>query len=146
MDTIRICKECQKPLPQNAPEGLCPECLAHVALGSEPAVPGTRVPPGPAALAAQFPQLEILELLGMGGMGMVYKGRQPKLDRLVALKILPIASMPDASFAERFEREAKALAKLNHPGIVAVYDFGQTNEYYYFIMEYVDGMNLRQLI
>jgi tRNA A-37 threonylcarbamoyl transferase component Bud32 len=146
MDTIQICKQCQKPLPQNAPEGLCPECLARVALGSEPAVPGPRVPPAPAALAEQFPQLEILELLGMGGMGMVYKARQPRLDRFVALKILPIASMPDASFAERFEREAKALARLNHPGIVTLHDFGQTREYYYFIMEYVDGMNLRQLI
>jgi predicted Ser/Thr protein kinase len=146
MDTLRVCQRCQKPVPPNAPEGLCPECLARVALGSEPAGPGTRVPPAPAALAAQFPQLEILELLGMGGMGMVYKARQPRLDRLVALKILPIASMPDASFGERFEREAKALARLNHPGIVTLYDFGQTQGYYYFIMEFVDGMNLRQLI
>ena len=146
MDTIRICKQCRKPLPQDAPEGLCPDCLARVALGTEPATPGTRLPPAPADLAAQFPQLEIVELLGMGGMGMVYKARQPRLDRLVALKILPIDSMPDASFAERFEREAKAPAKLNHPGIVILYDFGQTAEYYYFIMEFVDGMNLRRLI
>src|SRR5271170_505475 len=104
MDTIRVCKQCHKPLPQNAPEGLCPECLARVALGSEPSVPGIRVPPAPAALAAQFPQLEILELLGMGGMGMVYKARQPKLDRIVALKILPMDSAPHPSFAERFNR------------------------------------------
>ena len=146
MDTLRICQQCRKPLPPNAPEGLCPECLARVALGSEPATPGTRLAPEPSVLTAQFPQLEILELLGMGGMGMVYKARQPRLDRLVALKILAIDSMPDPSFAERFEREAKALAKLNHPGIVTLYDFGQTMEYYYFIMEFVDGTNLRQLI
>src|SRR5208283_1370005 len=146
MDTLRICQQCRKPLPQNAPEGLCPECLARVALGSEPATPGTRVPPAPAVLAAQFPQLEILELLGMGGMGMVYKARQPRLDRFVALKILPVESAQHPSFAERFNREAKALAKLNHPGIVAVYDFGQTGQYYYFVMEYVDGMNLRRLL
>ena len=68
MDTIRICKECQKPLPQNAPEGLCPECLARVALGSKPAIPGKRNPPDSAELAAQFPQLEVMELLGMGGI------------------------------------------------------------------------------
>ena len=160
MDTIRICKQCRQPLPENAPEGLCPACLAKVALGSEPAAPGatinvnplaeaapaTRVAPDPAKLAAQFPQLEIIELLGMGGMGMVYKARQPRVDRLVALKILPVDSARGASFAERFEREAKALAKLNHPGIVTFYDFGQTSEYYYFIMEYVDGMNLRRLL
>src|ERR1039458_8920583 len=143
MDTMRICKQCRQPLPENAPEGLCPACLAKVALGSEPAaagatinvnplaeaVPGTRVSPDPAQLAAQFPQLEIIELLGMGGMGIVYKARQPRLDRLVALKILPMESAPHPSFAERFSREAKALAKLNHPGIVAVYDFGRTGQY-----------------
>jgi serine/threonine protein kinase len=93
-----------------------------------------------------IPQLEILELLGMGGMGMVYKARQPNLDRIVALKILLKESAPHPSFAERFSREAKAPAKLNHPGIVNVYDFGQTGEYYYFVMEYVDGMNLRALL
>ena len=146
MDTMRICKQCRKTLPADAPEGLCPECLARVALGSEPASQGTRIPPDPAYLAAQFPQLEINGLLGMGGMGMVYQARQPRLDRLVALKILPVDPKRDPAFAERFEREAKALAKLNHPGIVTLYDFGQTAEYYYFIMEFVDGMNLRQLL
>jgi serine/threonine protein kinase len=65
---------------------------------------------------------------------------------LVALKILPIESDRDPSFAERFEREAKALARLNHPGIVAVYDFGQTKDFYFFVMEYVEGMNLRELL
>jgi serine/threonine protein kinase/ribosomal protein L7/L12 len=161
MATLRICQQCRQPLPENAPEGLCPACLAKVALGSEPATPGptininqlageaapgARIAPDPAQLAAQFPQLEILELLGMGGMGMVYKARQPRLDRFVALKILPVESQQHPSFAERFGREAKALAKLNHPGIVNIYDFGQTNEYYYFVMEYVDGMNLRHLL
>jgi serine/threonine protein kinase len=161
MDTLRICKQCRQPLPENAPEGLCPICLAKAALASEPttpgatininelanqAAPGTRVATVPAELAAQFPQLEIIELLGMGGMGMVYKARQPRVDRLVALKILPVESNRGPSFAERFEREAKALAKLNHPGIVTFYDFGQTSKYYYFIMEYVDGMNLRRLL
>jgi predicted Ser/Thr protein kinase len=154
------CPQCQQPQPENAPEGLCPACLAKVALETEPATsggtininpmgeaaPGTRVPPDPAQLAAQFPQLEIIELLGAGGMGMVYKARQPRLDRFVALKILPVESAAHPSFAERFNREAKALAKLNHPGIVDVYDFGQTGQYYYFVMEYVDGMNLRRLL
>jgi serine/threonine protein kinase len=102
--------------------------------------------------------LEILELLGQGGMGAVYKARQPKLDRFVALKILPPGR--DAAFAERFTREARALAKLSHPAIVAVHDFGQTGDpgaaepealatkqrLYYFIMEYVDGVNLRQTL
>jgi predicted Ser/Thr protein kinase len=99
--------------------------------------------PSIAELAPHFPQLEILELLGQGGMGAVYKARQKNLDRLVALKILPHDS-GDRGFAERFTREARTLAKLNHPGIVAVHDFGTAGNLYWFVMEYVDGVNLRQ--
>jgi predicted Ser/Thr protein kinase len=102
--------------------------------------------PDPIALAEHFPQLEVLELLGQGGMGAVYKARQLKLDRLVALKILPLETGSDPTFAERFNREARALARLNHPNIVAVHDFGEAGGLYYFIMEYVDGANLRQLL
>jgi tRNA A-37 threonylcarbamoyl transferase component Bud32 len=104
------------------------------------------VPPTPAELAPLFSQLEIIELLGQGGMGAVYKARQPRLDRLVALKILPPQAALDPNFAERFAREARALARLSHPQIVAMYDFGDVNGLYYFLMEYVDGADLRQLI
>ena len=86
--------------------------------GPQPTTPYTRgggfVPPTPAQLAARFPQLEILELLGQGGMGAVYKARQPALDRLVALKILPPDVGQDPAFCERFTREAHALARLSH--------------------------------
>src|SRR5580658_9281733 len=78
-------------------------------------------------------------------MGAVYKARQPGLDRVVALKILPPETVSGSAFVERFNREARALAKLNHPNIVAVYEFGQVNGLPYFIMEFVDGLNLRQL-
>ncbi len=103
-----------------------------------------RSPPDLETIRAAFPQLEILELIGQGGMGAVYKARQPKLDRIVALKILPMRLARESSFAERFEREGRLLARLNHPNIVGVYDFGQTDGLYYLIMEYVDGVNLRQ--
>jgi len=103
-------------------------------------------PPALDQLQPHFPELEILELLGAGGMGAVYKALQKKLDRAVALKILPLETARDPAFAERFAREAKALARLNHPNIVAVYDFGQSGPYYYFIMEFVEGTNLRGLI
>jgi tRNA A-37 threonylcarbamoyl transferase component Bud32 len=116
------------------------------AKGASTAAPrGTFSPPEPAALARHFPQLEVLELLGQGGMGAVYKARQVKLDRLVALKILPPEAGGDA-FAERFSREARALARLNHPHIVAVYDFGEAAEFYYLLMEFVEGVNVRQLL
>jgi serine/threonine protein kinase len=97
-------------------------------------------------IARQFPQLEILECLGRGGMGVVYKARQPRLNRFVALKILAREKEKDPRFAERFTREAQSLARLNHPNIVTVYDFGETNGLFYLLMEFVDGMSLRQLL
>jgi tRNA A-37 threonylcarbamoyl transferase component Bud32 len=104
------------------------------------------VAPTPDELAPFFPQLEVLELIGQGGMGAVYKARQTKLDRLVAVKILPPEWGRDPAFAERFTREARALARLNHPHIVAVHDFGETGGLYYLVMEFVDGPNLRQVL
>src|SRR5437016_10182929 len=150
MNTQRICTNCGVPLAASAPEGLCPKCLMKVGLGSEADNPGQaakkRAPaPPPEEIAKYFPQLQILELLGQGGMGMVYKARQPQLDRFVALKILLPELSGDPAFAERFTREAKSLARLNHPNIVGVYDFGRTGDFYYFVMEYVDGMNLWQM-
>ncbi len=103
-------------------------------------------PPGVDELGRKFPQLEILSLIGRGGMGAVYKARQRELDRVVALKILPPGFGDDAAFAERFTREARALAKLNHPGIVTIHDFGRADGLYFFVMEFVDGVNLRQLL
>jgi serine/threonine protein kinase len=103
-------------------------------------------PPSTQELGLKFPQLEIIELIGRGGMGAVYKARQKELDRIVALKILPPGIGDDAAFAERFAREAKALARLNHPGIVTIHDFGRTDGLYFFVMEFVDGVNLCQLL
>ena len=158
---------------RTSPECLCPECLLRQGLcrgtggpettgpaaaetgsgtpgGAGPTASFTAssrfVPPEPRELARHFPQLEILELLGSGGMGAVYQARQPALDRLVALKILPPGVAHDPSFAERFTREARVLARLSHQHIVIVHDFGWAGDLYYFIMEFVDGMNLRQLI
>jgi tRNA A-37 threonylcarbamoyl transferase component Bud32 len=113
---------------------------------------GTRIvspPPSvltPDAIAKFFPQLEILECLGRGGMGVVYKARQPRLNRLVALKILAPEREQDPAFAGRFEKEALALARLNHPNIVTIHDFGQAGGMYYLLMEYVEGVNLSQLL
>ncbi|HET6325183.1 MAG TPA: protein kinase [Planctomycetaceae bacterium] len=168
MTETRTCPKCGAQLSSEAPAGICPKCLMQAGLGgqatadhskatSPPFAPQDRsaatVPPPsrPASpyletLAQQFPQLEILEHLGQGGMGVVYKARQRNLNRLVAVKILPPSVGADPAFAERFTREAQALAQLNHPNIVQVYDFGRTDEFFYFVMEYVDGVNLRALI
>ena len=130
--------------------GLCPECLIKAGFPTstetQPDRPNRFTPPTVAELTAKFPQLEILELIGQGGMGAVYRARQKELDRIVALKILPPDIGHDAAFAERFTREAKALARLNHPGIVTIHDFGRADGLYFFVMEFVDGLNLKQLL
>ena len=142
------CPRCGQARPANAPQALRPRCV--LAAGFETAPddrPGstTRGIPPVSQIASHFPQLELLEPLGQGGMGWVYKARQVQLDRLVALKVLPPHVAADPAFAQRFQREARALARLNHPNIVSIHEFGQAGPYYYFVMEYVDGANLRQL-
>lgn len=168
MPETKRCPRCQVEIPAESPEELCPGCLLQAGLEpmTAPVQPGTAaytppgpgfVPPTPEVLQTAFPQLEILELLGKGGMGAVYKAKQRGLDRLVAVKILPPEYSQDPAFAERFQREAKALAQLSHPNIVGVHDIGQafpsppaplpegaSGGYCYFVMEYVDGVNLRQ--
>lgn len=186
-DSIR-CPQCGIEVPGDAPQGLCPNCVLKAGFGtpltgsgagsqgdaaSEGSASARFIPPTPEELAPYFPDLEILELIGRGGMGVVYKARQKRLDRLVALKILAPKIGQDAAFAARFEREARALAMLGHPHIVAVYDFGQTegvgepeianpqspipdpksqipdpkfSPLYYFLMEFIDGLSLRQLL
>jgi predicted Ser/Thr protein kinase len=104
------------------------------------------MPLPPEQIAPLFPQLEILSCLGRGGMGVVYKARQKTLNRLVALKLLAPERSGDAQFAARFTREAQALAALSHPNIVTIYDFGQAGGFYFLLMEFVDGLNLRQLM
>ena len=144
-----ICPECGKPVPPDSQHQLCPSCLMAQALASQTvddkkahAAP----PPTPDEIAGKFPQFEILECLGRGGMGVVYKARQKSLNRLVAIKILAPEREHDARFAERFAREAELLAKLSHPHIVTIHDFGETGGLYYLVMEFVDGVSLRDLL
>ncbi|MFO1040535.1 MAG: serine/threonine-protein kinase [Planctomycetaceae bacterium] len=155
------CPQCEGDLPANFPPGVCPACLLRQGMSpstmtgaaEEPASRGTGsggrqhwVPLTPEELAPRFPQLEIVQLLGHGGMGAVYKVRQKELDRWAALKILPDGVASDPSFAERFQREARTLAQLSHPHIVTVYEFGQRDGIFFLLMEFIDGVTLRQAI
>lgn len=88
----------------------------------------------------------IIEELGSGGMGTVYKGYDPGLDRYVAIKMLSPQLVREEIFVQRFLQEARAAAKLNHSSIVVIYEIGQESDLYYFAMEYVDGISLSRLI
>ena len=143
------CPDCRQPIPVNAPQGLCPKCLMSGA--AAPTETGTlaetrpKLPaPSVEEIAHAFPQLQIIGLIGRGGMGFVYRARQPRLERDVALKILPQHLAAHPGFAERFAREGKVLAKLNHPNIVSIFDFGESGGFFFLLMEFVDGVNLRQ--
>ncbi len=149
----KSCPQCGGSLPDGSLEGICPKCLMQMNLAGPTQMENetgakAKRPQAPSVeeIKPLFPQLEVLDFIGQGGMGAVYKARQKELDRTVALKILPAEIGETPGFAERFTREARALAKLNHPGIVTIYDFGRADGLYFFLMEYVDGLNLRQLL
>src|SRR6202795_1270577 len=95
--------------------------------------PGTRLGP-----------YEIISAIGAGGMGEVYKARDTRLDRTVAIKVLPTHLADRAELRERFEREAKTIASLNHPHICTLYDTGHQDEVDFLVMEYIEGEPLAQ--
>ncbi len=142
-------RNAMEPQENNGLSGLDPAELLKQGAGEDTFAenhPGGFTPPTLTELSEIFPRFEILELIGKGGMGAVYKVRQPELDRIVAMKILPPAIGLSPAFSSRFTREAKALAKLSHPGIVTIHESGHEGGLYYILMEYVDGVNLRQLL
>ncbi len=115
--------------------------------GSKPS--GMWQPPTLEEMQAMLPQYQFVSLLGRGGMGAVYKAVQVSLDRAVAVKVLPgdLIDDTDAQFAERFKNEARTMAKMNHPSIVNVYDFGETQTGLLFIvMEFIDGTDVAKMI
>ena len=87
---------------------------------------------------------EVITLLGEGGMGQVYRGRDPRLGRDIAIKVLPKESWHDAEAKARFEREARAVASLSHPNVIAVHDFGEEDGTFYVITELLEGSTLRE--
>lgn len=104
------------------------------------------VPPSIAELQERIPHLQILSFIGHGGMGTYYQAHHPRLDRLAAVKILPVDPRHDAGLIAGFKKEAKAMARLNHQNIIGVYDFIETETALYLVMEYVEGDIFERLI
>ncbi|MDF1755618.1 MAG: serine/threonine-protein kinase [Verrucomicrobiales bacterium] len=133
------------PVPPRSPT---PEEVFEGVLAMTPPEAGKPWQPlAPEELDALLPDYEAIELLGRGGMGGVYLAIQKSLGRKVAIKVLSPNLSNDLEFEVRFRREAGAMAHLNHPNIVQIYDFGQTAQgEFYLVMEYVDGPDLFRLI
>lgn len=113
----------------------------------QPESPSGFVPPSIDELQELIPAYEFIEFIDRGGMGAVYKAKQPQLDRTVAVKLLPPDFGRELSFEKRFRREAKTMAQLSHPNIVSVFDFGETKEgHLYIVMEFIEGSDLRRII
>ena len=112
---------------------------------------GVALPPpakggGEAAALKSLPNYELEKKLGEGGMGSVYRARQTKLDRTVAIKVLPQRLTADAMYTARLQREARVLAKINHPNVITCYDVGEHEGSMYVVMEFVEGESLFDLI
>jgi len=123
------------------------EISAMLAVGSPRASTSNWEPPTVEELQPGLPQLKLIELIARGGMGAVYKGVQTSLNRLVAIKVLPPDVAKNPAFAERFKEEGRSMAKLSHPGIVSVFDAGQTTGgLLYFVMEFIEGTDVGRMI
>ncbi|MBI5291172.1 MAG: protein kinase [Chloroflexi bacterium] len=111
-------------------------------LAAQAPAPLSQISAGGLLSGTRLGTYEVIGLLSRGGMAEVYKGRHPRLERTVAIKILPASLAAEADFRQRFEREARAVAALKHPNIVQVFDFGDAAGLYYMVMEFLDGIDL----
>ena len=137
-----ICQCCSNPLPRFAHDGLCPACELRGALetGDDPLENDGEDARG------SLGGYELLGEVGRGGMGVVWKARQPGLGRTVAVKILPGGDFASVASRTRFIREAEAAASLRHPGLVAVHDCGEHEGTLWYSMDYIEGQSLSALI
>lgn len=137
---------CGAALPAGASGSKCPACSVPRSTPAHTTVvmsPGGTISNSTLIDPPDLPNIEIIGVIGQGGMGAVFKARQIHLDRIVAVKVVRLDFHGEAGVEERFEREARALARLNHPNIVTVHDFGRSSDQHYLIMEFVDGVTLR---